>query len=111
LAGSGSATVSFRGRAFRDYAPSGLLRHPGHVGLKGLALVRRCGQETGAHVAIVHHGNKASNGTNPRGHSLLIGADDALIEVVKQVSRREATEGVRKQNRSLAEGLLPLRPA
>ena len=56
-------------------------------------------------------GFAASNGTNPRGHSLLIGADDALIEVVKQVSRREATEGVRKQNRSLAEGLLPLRPA
>jgi hypothetical protein len=39
--------------------------------------------DTGAHMAIVHHGTKASNGTNPRGHSLLIGATDALIEVVK----------------------------
>ena len=39
--------------------------------------------ETGAHVAIVHHGTKASNGSSPRGHSCLTGADDALVEVVK----------------------------
>ena len=38
---------------------------------------------TGSHVAIIHHGTKASNGTNPRGHSSLTGADDALIEVAK----------------------------
>jgi hypothetical protein len=39
--------------------------------------------DTGAHVSIVHHGTKASNGSNPRGHSSLTGADDALIEVLK----------------------------
>ena len=38
---------------------------------------------TKAHVALIHHGTKASNGTNPRGHSSLTGADDALIEIVK----------------------------
>ena len=38
---------------------------------------------TGAHIAIVHHGTKSSNGSNPRGHSCLTGADDALIEVLK----------------------------
>lgn len=38
---------------------------------------------TQAHIAIVHHGTKASNGSNPRGHSCLTGADDALVEVVK----------------------------
>lgn len=40
-------------------------------------------QETGAHVAIVHHGTKASNGSKSRGHGSLEGADDALIEVLK----------------------------
>ena len=40
-------------------------------------------ERTKAHVAIVHHGTKASNGTAPRGHSSLTGADDALIEVTK----------------------------
>ena len=39
--------------------------------------------ETKAHVAAVHHGTKASNGSSPRGHSCLIGADDALVEVTK----------------------------
>jgi hypothetical protein len=39
--------------------------------------------ETGAHIAIVHHGTKSSNGSNPRGHSSLTGADDALVEVQK----------------------------
>jgi putative DNA primase/helicase len=38
---------------------------------------------TGAHVAIIHHGTKASNGSTPRGHGSLEGADDALIEVAK----------------------------
>lgn len=48
--------------------------------------VRIVGQvrhQTQAHVAIVHHGTKASNGSNPRGHSCLTGADDALVEVLK----------------------------
>jgi hypothetical protein len=40
-------------------------------------------ERTAAHVGIVHHGTKASNGTSPRGHSSLTGADDALIEVAK----------------------------
>jgi hypothetical protein len=39
--------------------------------------------QTRAHVALVHHGTKASNGVSPRGHSSLTGADDALIEVTK----------------------------
>ena len=39
--------------------------------------------QTNAHVGIVHHGTKASNGSNPRGHSSLEGADDAYIQVVK----------------------------
>jgi hypothetical protein len=39
--------------------------------------------QTGAHVALVHHGTKNSNGSTPRGHSCLTGADDALVEVVK----------------------------
>ena len=36
-----------------------------------------------AHIAIVHHGTKATNGVKPRGHGSLEGADDALIEVTK----------------------------
>jgi len=39
--------------------------------------------DTQAHVAIVHHGTKASNGSTPRGHGSLTGADDALVEVTK----------------------------
>ena len=39
--------------------------------------------ETGSHIAIVHHGNEASGGTKPRGHSSLKGAADAIIEVTK----------------------------
>jgi KaiC/GvpD/RAD55 family RecA-like ATPase len=39
--------------------------------------------ETGAHIAVVHHGNEASGGTKPRGHSSLKGAADAIIEVTK----------------------------
>jgi RecA-family ATPase len=39
--------------------------------------------ETKAHIAAVHHGTKLSGGSNPRGHSCLTGADDALIEVAR----------------------------
>lgn len=39
---------------------------------------------TQAHVAVVHHGSKASEGRTPRGHSSLEGADDAMVEIVKQ---------------------------
>jgi hypothetical protein len=39
--------------------------------------------DTKAHIAAIHHGTKASKGINPRGHSSLIGAEDALIEVLK----------------------------
>jgi hypothetical protein len=39
--------------------------------------------ETGAHIAIIHHGTKASDGTSPRGHGSLTGADDLLLEVTK----------------------------
>ena len=38
---------------------------------------------SGAHIAIVHHGTQATNGSKPRGHGSLTGADDALIEVAK----------------------------
>ncbi len=56
---------------------------PGDMGtfIKNVGELRH---DTGAHVAIVHHGTKASNGSTPRGHSSLTGADDALIEVVRQ---------------------------
>jgi hypothetical protein len=55
---------------------------PEHMG----TFVKHIGElrhETGAHVAAVHHGTKNSNGTNPRGHSSLTGADDVLVEVTK----------------------------
>ena len=39
---------------------------------------------THAHIAVIHHGTKSSEGRAPRGHGSLEGADDALIEVVKQ---------------------------
>jgi hypothetical protein len=48
-----------------------------------VANVAQVRHETGAHIAIVHHGTKSSNGSNPRGHSSLTGADDALVEVLK----------------------------
>ena len=48
-----------------------------------VANVTRLRVETTAHIAIVHHRTKASNGSAPRGHSSLTGADDALIEVAK----------------------------
>jgi AAA domain len=40
--------------------------------------------ETGAHVAIVHHGTQSTGGAKPRGHGSLMGGIDALIEVLKQ---------------------------
>lgn len=40
--------------------------------------------DTKAHIAVIHHGTKGSNGSRPRGHSSLEGADDALVEVLKQ---------------------------
>jgi hypothetical protein len=39
--------------------------------------------QTGAHIAIIHHGTKSSGGGKPRGHGSLAGADDAQIEVRK----------------------------
>ena len=42
-----------------------------------------CGHETKAHIAAVHHGTKLSGPSNPRGHSCLTGADDALIEIAR----------------------------
>jgi hypothetical protein len=55
---------------------------PGDMGtfIKNVGELRH---DTQAHIAIVHHGTKASNGSTPRGHSSLTGADDALIEVLK----------------------------
>ena len=40
-------------------------------------------ENTGAHVLIVHHGTKSSDGRPPRGHSSLTGAVDTIIEVIK----------------------------
>jgi hypothetical protein len=57
-----------------------------------IANLTRLRHETNAHIAVVHHGTKASNGSSPRGHSSLPAADDALIEVVKQ------TDGTRYAN-------------
>jgi hypothetical protein len=39
--------------------------------------------DTQAHIAAIHHGTKSSGGLSPRGHSSLTGAEDALIEVLK----------------------------
>jgi hypothetical protein len=49
-----------------------------------VANVTELRHDTEAHIAIVHHGTKASNGSSPRGHSSLTGADDALVEILKQ---------------------------
>lgn len=55
--------------------------------------------ETGAHVAIVHHGSKASNGISSRGHSSLVGAADAVIEVMKaEAGSRIATVAMAKDD-------------
>src|SRR6185437_6783555 len=51
-------------------------------------------RDTNAHVAAIHHGTKASNGSTPRGHSCLTGADDALIEVTKHEDGSRAAKVV-----------------
>jgi hypothetical protein len=51
--------------------------------------VDRIRDETGAHVAIIHHGRK--DGATPRGHSSLEGAADLIVEVVKNANGRCAT--------------------
>jgi hypothetical protein len=48
-----------------------------------IANITEVRHRTKAHIAGVHHGTKASNGTKTRGHGSLEGADDVLIEVVK----------------------------
>jgi hypothetical protein len=55
---------------------------PGDMGMF-VRNVTELKHDTGAHVAIVHHGTKSSNGSSPRGHGSLTGADDALVEVQK----------------------------
>lgn len=39
--------------------------------------------DTGAHVAVVHHGTKNPSGSTPRGHGSLIGAADLVVEIAK----------------------------
>ena len=39
--------------------------------------------ETGAHVAVIHHGTKPLTGSTPRGHGSLIGAADLVVEIAK----------------------------
>jgi hypothetical protein len=56
---------------------------PGDMGMF-ICNVTELRHDTSAHIAIIHHGTKSSNGSSPRGHSSLTGADDALIEVIKQ---------------------------
>ena len=47
---------------------------------------------TAAHVAIVHHGTKAANGSTARGHSSLIGAADLVVQIAKtEAGNRTAT--------------------
>lgn len=48
-----------------------------------IANITEIRHRTKAHIAGVHHGTKASNGTKTRGHGSLEGADDVLIEVMK----------------------------
>jgi len=40
-------------------------------------------EATLAHVLIVHHGTKSSEGRTPRGHSSLAGAVDTIVEITK----------------------------
>jgi len=66
---------------------------------KFIANIGELREKTGAHVAIVHHGTKASNGTTSRGHSSLVGAADAVIEVTKEVDgSRTATVAMAKDD-------------
>jgi AAA domain len=55
---------------------------PGDMGMF-ICNVTELRHDTSAHVAIIHHGTKSSNGATPRGHSSLTGADDALVEIMK----------------------------
>jgi AAA domain-containing protein len=55
---------------------------PGDMG-QFICNVTELRHDTSAHIAIIHHGTKSSNGATPRGHSSLTGADDALVEVLK----------------------------
>ena len=50
---------------------------------KFIANVSKLRYETSAHVAVVHHGNQASGGKKPRGHTSLTGAADMILEIVK----------------------------
>jgi hypothetical protein len=61
--------------------------------------VDRIREETGAHLAIIHHGTK--EGSTPRGHSSLEGAADLIVEVVKKSNGRCATV---RASRDDAEG-------
>ncbi len=68
--------------------------HPQDMG----AMVLHIGEimrGTGAHLAIVHHG--AANSNKPRGHTSLIGAADAVVEVVK------ADDGARTATLTMAK--------
>jgi hypothetical protein len=47
--------------------------------------VDRIREETGAHIAIVHHGPK-SGSDSPRGHSSLLGAADTCVKIEKRGS-------------------------
>lgn len=46
-------------------------------------------QQTGAHVALIHHGTK-TQGNGPRGHSSLLGAADLVVEVRAEGGQRSA---------------------
>jgi hypothetical protein len=48
-----------------------------------IANVGRLRTDTGAHVAVVHHGTKNPSGSTPRGHGSLIGAADLVVEIAK----------------------------
>lgn len=60
-------------------------------------------QETGAHVMVIHHtGKDESRGS--RGHSLLSGAADSMIEVSKDAYSGIITATVKKQRDRAADG-------
>ena len=48
--------------------------------IANVGALRQC---TKAHVAVIHHGTKSTNGSTPRGHGSLIGAADLVIEIAK----------------------------
>ena len=53
-------------------------------------------QETGAHLLVIHHTGK-DEGRGTRGHSLLNGAADTIIEVTKDEATGLATATIKKQ--------------